>query len=133
MPPGCPAGCCNPQRAPQGEFFLRREIYCEGPREAWSYKHRLWLASIKFAHQASRATLADYLNAHDVLIARGDQVEVELSKLALSARCAPTVARLRCLRGIDTLTALGPRTTQPPANKRSQRPRVLRISGRVSG
>src|SRR5437588_5459889 len=54
-----------------------------------------------------RATLADYLHAHDVLIARRDQVEAELAKLALSAPCAETVARLRCLRGIDTLTALG--------------------------
>ena len=42
-----------------------------------------------------------------MLIARRDQVEAELAKLALSAPCADTVARLRCLRGIDTLTALG--------------------------
>ena len=65
------------------------------------------LTSVRFADQASRATMADYLHAHDVLIARRDQVEAELSKLALSAPCADTVARLRCLRGIDTLTAVG--------------------------
>ena len=51
--------------------------------------------------------MADYLHAHDVLIARRDQVEAELAKLALSTPCADTVARLRCLRGIDTLTAVG--------------------------
>jgi hypothetical protein len=51
--------------------------------------------------------MADYLHAHDVLIARCDQVEAELAKLALSAPCAHTIARLRCLRGIDTLSALG--------------------------
>jgi hypothetical protein len=51
------------------KFLLRREIYWEGPGEPWSYKHRLWLASIRFADQASQATLADYLHAHDVLIA----------------------------------------------------------------
>jgi hypothetical protein len=64
------------------------------------------LTSVRFADQASRATLADYLHAHDVLIARRGQVEAELSKLALSAPCADTLARLRCLRGIDALTAL---------------------------
>jgi len=32
----------------------------------------------------------------------------DLAELALTVPCAPTVARLRCLRGIDTLTALGP-------------------------
>ena len=62
---------------------------------------------MRFADHASRATLADYLHAHDVLIARRDQVEAELAQLALGARCAHTVARLRCLRGIDTLSALG--------------------------
>ena len=56
---------------------------------------------------ASQATLADYLHAHDVLIARRDQVEADLAKLAVSAPCAEAVARLRCLRGIDTLSALG--------------------------
>jgi transposase len=90
-----------------GKFLLRREIYWEGPGEAWSRKHRSWLTSVQFSDQASQATLADYLHAHDVLIARRDQVEAELSKLALSAPCAPAVARLRCLRGIDTLSALG--------------------------
>jgi transposase len=42
-----------------------------------------------------------------VLIARRDQVEAELAQLALTAPSADTVARLRCLRGIDTLSALG--------------------------
>src|ERR1035437_5261971 len=90
-----------------GKFLLRREIYWEGTGEAWSRKHRSWLTSVRFADQASRATLADYLHAYDVLIARRDQVEAELAKSALSAPCARTVARLRCLRGIDTLSALG--------------------------
>jgi transposase len=62
---------------------------------------------VRFADQASRATLADYLHAHDVLVARRDQVEADLAQLATSAPCAHTVARLRCLRGIDTLSAPG--------------------------
>lgn len=90
-----------------GNFLLRREIYWEGPGEAWTRKHRSWLTSIRFADHASQATLGDYLHAHDVLISRRDQVEADLAQLALSAPCAHTVARLRCLRGIDTLTALG--------------------------
>ena len=42
-----------------------------------------------------------------MLIARRDRVEGELATLAAESRCAATVARLRCLRGIDTLSALG--------------------------
>jgi transposase len=90
-----------------GSFLLRREIYWEGTGEAWTRKHRSWLTSIKFADHASRSTLADYLHAHDVLISRRDRVEADLAQLALTAPCAHTVARLRCLRGIDTLSALG--------------------------
>jgi transposase len=90
-----------------GKFLLRREIYWEGTGEAWSRKHRSWLTSVRFADLASRATLADYLHAHDVLIARRDLVEADLAKLAVTAPCAHTVARLRCLRGIDTLSAVG--------------------------
>ena len=90
-----------------GKFLLRREIYWDGSGQAWSRKHHAWLTSVRFADQASAATLADYLHAHDVLIARRDLVEAELAKVALTATCAGTVARLRCLRGIDTLSALG--------------------------
>ena len=35
---------------------------------------------MRFADHASRATLADYLHAHDVLIARRDQVEADLTQ-----------------------------------------------------
>jgi transposase len=90
-----------------GGFLLRREIYWEGTGEAWTRKHRSWLTSIRFSDHASQATLADYLHAHDVLIARRDQVEADLAQLAISAPCAHTVARLRCPRGIDTLSAVG--------------------------
>ncbi len=90
-----------------GNFLLGRETYWEGTGEAWTREHRSWLTSIKFADHASRSTLADYLHAHDVLISRRDRVEGDLAQLALSAPCARTVARLRCVRGIDTLTALG--------------------------
>jgi transposase len=90
-----------------GKFLLRREIYWEGPGETWSRKHRSWLTSVRFSDHASRATLADYLHAHDVLIARRDQIEADLAELATCVACAHTVARLRCLRGIDTLSALG--------------------------
>ena len=33
--------------------------------------------------------------------------QADLAELALTVPCAPTIARLRCLRGTDTLTALG--------------------------
>ena len=90
-----------------GKFLLRREIYWEGSGEAWSRKRRSWLTSVRFADLASQATLADYLHAHDVLIARRDQVEADLANSRTVPRARTRVVRLRCLRGIDTLSALG--------------------------
>ena len=90
-----------------GKFLLRREIYYDAPGERWSRKHRIWLASLRFADRASQLTMADYLHAHDVLIARRDRIEAELEQLASESIFAAPIARLRCLRGISTLSALG--------------------------
>ncbi|MGC9222137.1 MAG: IS110 family transposase [Solirubrobacteraceae bacterium] len=90
-----------------GKFLLRREVYWEGPGRAWSRAHRGWLAGLRFADLASQVTMADYLHAHDVLVARRDRVEAELEKLMACSPCQQAVSRLRCLRGIDTLSALG--------------------------
>jgi transposase len=68
-----------------GKFLLRREIYYEGPAVAWTLEYRSWLTSVRFADQASRAIMADYLRAHDVLIARRAQVEAELGCFARPA------------------------------------------------
>ena len=68
---------------------------------------RAWLASLRFADRASQLTIADYLHSHDVLVARRETIEDELSKLAVDSPCAVAIGRLRCLRGIDTLSALG--------------------------
>jgi transposase len=90
-----------------GKFLLRREVYYGGPGQAWSRKHREWLAGLRFSDLASQVTMADYLHAHDVLLARRDRVEDELGKLAVDSPCSVQIGRLRCLRGIDTLSALG--------------------------
>ena len=90
-----------------GKFLLRREIYYEGPHTTWSRRHRAWLASLKFADRASQLTMVDYLHAHDVLLARRDRIEAELEQLASDSPWKVTIGRLRCLRGIDTLSALG--------------------------
>jgi transposase len=70
-------------------------------------KHRHWLSQQQFDDAASRITYADYLHAHDVLLARRDTVGRELERLAPSCVWGETIARLCCLRAISTLTALG--------------------------
>jgi transposase len=88
-------------------FLLRRERYFPGPGERWTLKHRHWLSQQRFDDPASRVPYADYLHAHDVLLARRDTVGRELEQLAGDCVWADTIVRLCCLRGISTLTALG--------------------------
>jgi transposase len=89
------------------KLCLRRERYYPGPGRAWTKQHRGWLGGLRFSDRATELTLADYLHAHDSLISRRDRIEAELFELALASPYAETVRNLRCLRGINTLSAIG--------------------------
>jgi transposase len=64
-------------------------------------------SGLRFDDRASELCFADYLHAHDVLLARRERLDATLAALAQEARWPATIDRLRCLRGIDTLSALG--------------------------
>jgi transposase len=92
------------------KFLLRRELYYPGRGRggrAWTRHHRDWLAGLRFPDAASELAFGDYLHAHDVLLARRERLDSQLGRAASESPWAPLIARLRCLRGIDTLTALG--------------------------
>lgn len=92
------------------KFLLRRELYYPGRGGAgrnWTRHHRDWLAGLRFADRASELTFADYMHAHDVLLARREQLDRALGEVASDSPWAIELGRLRCLRGIDTLSALG--------------------------
>jgi transposase len=72
---------------------------------AWNARHRQWLARQRFDEPATELALLDTLAAVDGLVARKQALDERLSRLALEDAWWPTVARLRCFRGIDTLTA----------------------------
>src|SRR4051794_9627352 len=81
--------------------------HTEGRTVSWTLKHRHWLSQQRFDDAPSRVTYADYLHARDVLLGRRELVARELEQIAPSCVWGETIARLRCLRGINTLTALG--------------------------
>jgi transposase len=89
------------------KFLLRREIAYPGPGRAWTGRHRDWLRGLRFDDLASEITFTDMLHAHDGLIARRDRLQQALTDLVPSSPWAQLVGRLRCLRGIDTLSAVG--------------------------
>jgi transposase len=90
-----------------GKLLVRRDLYYPGPGNNWTRAHTDWLRSVRLGDVASELVLADLLHAHEHLVARRGTLDGALDELARSCHLAPLVARLRCLRGIDTLSAIG--------------------------
>src|SRR5215210_5089871 len=87
------------------KLLLRHDVRFEGG--AWTQHHRRWLAGVDLGERGAQVTLSDYLGAIDALIVRRDSLEATIGELVPDSPWAQTVARLRCLRGIDTLSAVG--------------------------
>jgi len=71
----------------------------------WTQEHRRWLARQRFDEPVTELAFADAIAAVDGLTARKAALAERISRLAADGSWWPTVARLRCFRGIDTLTA----------------------------
>ena len=89
------------------KLLLRRGLIWDGPGEAWSQRHLRWLSTIRFDDQLVEVVFGEYLAHNEVLLARRDRLDTLVLEQSTQGSWAPTVARLRCLRGVDTLTAVG--------------------------
>ena len=88
------------------KLLLRRGLrYPEG--RAWTQRHREWLGKLRFADEATELTFTDYRAAVDALSQRRGVLEAAIERLWPESPWAAEIARLRCFRGIDTLTAAG--------------------------
>jgi transposase len=88
------------------KLLLRHGIRFDDGR-AWTDRHRAWLASVELGWPAAQATLADAQGAVDALVHRREQLEREIVALLPASPWQLQLGRLRCLRGIDTVTAAG--------------------------
>lgn len=94
------------QRHRLGKFLLRQgRLWREG-RRAWTQRHWAWLRTQRFEDPATQRTFDEYLAQLDFGVDRLRALDVELSAVGEQAPWQPLVARLRCLRGIDTISAL---------------------------
>lgn len=90
-----------------GKLLLRREIYYTGKDRPWTAAHRDWLASLRFDDLCTEAVFADYLHGHDSILARRDMLDQRIELVAEDCCYTGQVRRLRCMRGIAPLSALG--------------------------
>jgi transposase len=76
------------------------------PTSSWTVLRRKWLGEQRFEHACEQLTFDTYLHAVDLVDARIDKLEQAIRETAAQEAWRELVGRLRCLRGIDTLTAL---------------------------
>src|SRR3954463_9773840 len=88
-----------------GKLLLRHDQRFEGTN--WTGAHRHWLNTVELADPVAQGVLLDAVGAVDALLVRRDALERQMAALVPDSPWAETIGRLRCLRGIDTLTALG--------------------------
>ena len=89
------------------KLLLRNGLIWTGPGETWAAGHLRWLSKTRFDQPLLEVVLGEYLAHHEVLLARRDRLDSLIAEESVKGPWAPTVARLRCLRGIETLTAVG--------------------------
>jgi transposase len=89
------------------KLLLRHDVRYEDTASAWTVAHRGWLTKIDLGERGAQVTLLEYLGAIDAIVIRRDALEKTIAELIPGSPWEQTVARLRCLRGIDTLSAVG--------------------------
>jgi len=77
------------------------------PTKYWGRTRRTWLGSQYHEYPETQIAFDEYLTALDLVDARILSLEAEIEQAAKEGPFAGLVTKLRCLDGIDTLTALG--------------------------
>jgi len=86
------------------KFLLRQGRRYEGNK--WTQKHWSWIRSQVFEDKNSETVLGEYLVAIEQELERIKRLEEQIEEESRNPELAPTVARLRTLRGVDTITAM---------------------------
>jgi transposase len=89
------------------KLLLRHDVRYEDTTSRWGERHRRWLARVELPEPGAQLTLSDYIGAIDQLAIRRETIDRTIDGLIPTSPWAQTIARLRCLRGVDTLTAVG--------------------------
>jgi transposase len=89
------------------KFLLLRGHRFEGGKKAWTDRHRRWLLNlIPTLAPLDQVVLKAHLSVleHKQLLQTG--LDQQIQMVSMEGPYAEPVARLRCLRGVDTLTAV---------------------------
>lgn len=87
------------------KFFLRNGYQYPGDRY-WTQKHLNWMKELSFASELQKDTFENYFHVMQAQEQHVERMDQRIQAIAVSEKYAPQVAKLRCFKGIDYLTAL---------------------------
>ncbi len=87
-------------------LLLRRGLSLPGSKGTWTLAYRRWLKSLAWEHEADRVVFSDYLLALEQGEERMKHLEAKIKEISQEDPWRERVGWLRCLRGVDTLTAM---------------------------
>jgi transposase len=88
------------------KYLLRTGHIYEAKRKLWTKAHRDWMTKIEFDSAVQKETFSQYWCALQDIETRLERIEAKVVELAESEAYRERVARLRCFKGIDYITAL---------------------------
>jgi transposase len=87
------------------KLLLRHDLRFDGNN--WTQRHLEWLGRVELPEPVAQSVLLDGIGSIDALLVRRESLESQMASLVEGSPWEQQVAHLRCLRGIDTLSALG--------------------------
>lgn len=113
------------------KFLLRHGQRFTGAKLAWGSRHREWLRGLRWDKPALTQTCGAYLRAVEEIEARRAQLDQDLRDYLQVAPFATSVARLRCFKGINDLTALTIAAELGDVRRFPSAPRLMAFVGLV--
>lgn len=87
------------------KMLLRYGLYFLETKN-WTKKHRAWLKRLRFEHAQAQQVFDNYLLAIEQVEERLKTIESHIEEVAAYKAYAEQVGWLRCLRGVETVTAM---------------------------
>ena len=97
---------CTRARHRLQKFLLRRSRHFDGGKKQWTIAHRRWLEDQHFDDPHDKFVFEDYLAEVKHAEQRVEVLAAKLEEVSQQPKFKEKAARLRCFRGIDTVTAM---------------------------
>ncbi|HET8538448.1 MAG TPA: IS110 family transposase [Anaeromyxobacter sp.] len=88
-----------------GKFLVRHGRIFHGGKN-WTNRFWVWLRAQAFQHEGERLTFEHYVHEVEHLAVRRADLDRQIERIARTEPYADSIAKLTCLRGISTLSAM---------------------------